>query len=420
MGIRRSSWVWALILSIAAHGAVVAAFTPDANEVAEAGGGAGSEVEGSIDATLGTDVEVADLFSEELRTASDTEVVPVAEPVTLVALAPSPIDAEPNARLAEAASATGPTESLQAMATAELTPVEPPASTVTPVLVADISATPIESDLAAVAATELTEVAPTEALAAIPPTPQEAATTEPATSPRPETIAATALPAVKAEPVEQEALKPVQTAMLTAVKPPKAEELISQPRAAEELLPLPEAKPVEAKPAKAEPVETKPAEKVTDKAEPTRKPREKAEKAEKTRKAEAPKRGNAEADSRQGAAETTRNASARDSGIGRSREAGAGAAANSNYKGKVQAAIRRMTRMPSKAARLGISGRAQVSFTVTPSGAARNIVLASSTGNALLDDAALSAVRKASPFPPMPNGMPQLDLNVPIVFNIGR
>jgi protein TonB len=36
----------------------------------------------------------------------------------------------------------------------------------------------------------------------------------------------------------------------------------------------------------------------------------------------------------------------------------------------------------------------------------------------MLDDAALSAVRKASPFPRMPDGMSQLDLSVPIVFNV--
>ena len=168
------------------------------------------------------------------------------------------------------------------------------------------------------------------------------------------------------------------------------------------------------------PVE-KPVEKTETKKATKEKARvEKAEKARKTQKAEAPKRGNSEAESRQGAANADQSSTARDNGTGRSREAGAGAAANSNYKGKVQSAIRRHTRTPSKAARMGITGRAMVSFTVQPSGAAKNIVLASSSGNALLDNAALAAVRQASPFPRMPEGMSQISLTAPIVFESRR
>ena len=74
--------------------------------------------------------------------------------------------------------------------------------------------------------------------------------------------------------------------------------------------------------------------------------------------------------------------------------------------------------MPSKAKRLGISGSAKVTFVIMPSGAAQNIVVASSAGNPMLDEAAISAVRRASPFPRMPDGMAQLTISVPIRFDI--
>jgi len=388
MKVRRASWAWALILSIAAHGAVVAAFTPDPDSVAEAGSGAGSSVEGSIDATLGSDVEIQEFLSEELQTAQDTEVAPTAEPTTLAALSPSPINAEPTPQLAPSAVA----EAVEATAVAEITPSETPSSSIAPVRTADISATPVESDLPAAPSPATTEIAPTETLAAIAPTTPDLAPVEP-------TVA------------------PVQTAVLTAIEP------------AEELPPLPEAKPVEALPVE-KPVETRPVEakrvepkpvekKIAEKAEPTRKPpREKAEKADRKRRAEAPSRGNAETDSHRGASVASNNTTARDSGKGRSREAGSGAAANSNYKGKVRAKIARSTQMPSKAKRLGISGRAQVQFVITPSGDARNIVVASSAGNPMLDEAAISAVRRASPFPRMPEGMTQLEISVPIAFRL--
>jgi protein TonB len=411
--VRRASWVGALVLSIAAHGAVVAAFTPDPNQAIEAGSGAGSSIEGSIDATLGSDVAIENLASEELKTALDTEIAPAVEPTELAALAPSLTETEPT-QPTETAVAPAETQAVEAPAVSELAETEP--SAIAPALAADISATPIESDLPAAPSTELSEIVPTETLTAVAPT----------VSATPETLPA-ATSAAEATPVERPVEKPMQTAVLTAIKPvetPAPQEVVP-----EELVPLPEAKPVEVTPVEKQ-EETKPVEalreaprpvekKLAEKAEPTRKPaREKAEKAEKKQKAQAPRRGDAEADSDRGASVASRDSKARDNGIGRSRESGFGAAANSNYQGKVRAKIVRATQMPSKARRLGISGRAHVRFTITTSGAARNIVLASSTGNPMLDDAALSAVRKASPFPRMPDGMSQLDLSVPIVFNV--
>jgi protein TonB len=391
MGLRRSTWILALVISFAVHGAVVAAFTPDADDIAEAGSGAGSQFEGSIDAVLGTDVLVEDLVSEELKPALDTEIAPAIEPVTLAALAPvetMPTPVEPPADITPAVSAA-----VEAVPVAEIEPIEP-TSTVAPTLAAEISAAPIESDLAAAPIETPTEITPTETLSASVPTEVKPVETPP-------------------EPVE---LRVAEATPLEA-KPVEVEPVEAKP--VEEIKPI-EAKPVEAKPVEPEPEVTKPVEKA-EPVEPKKPTKEKArvqkaEKAEKARKAEAPKRGNAEADSRRGAATADNKSSAADSGRGRSREAGAGAAANSNYKGKVQSAIRRHTRTPSKAARMGITGRALVSFTVQPSGSAQNIVLASSSGNALLDDAALAAVRKASPFPRMPEGMSQISLTAPIVF----
>jgi protein TonB len=299
--VRRASWIGALVLSIAAHGAVVAAFTPDPNEAIEAGSGAGSSIEGSIDATLGSDVAIENLASEELKTALDTEIAPAVEPTELAALVPSPTETEPT-QPTQTAVAPAETQAIEAAAVSELTETQP--SAIVPALAADISATPIESDLPAAPSTELSEIVPTETLTAVAPT----------TSATPETLPA-ATSAAEAKPVERPIEKPMQTAVLTAIKP--VETAAPQEIVPEELVPLPEAKPVEVTPVEKQ-EETKPVEakreaprpvekKLAEKAEPTRKPaREKAEKADKKQKAQAPRRGDAEADSDRGASVASR------------------------------------------------------------------------------------------------------------------
>ncbi len=61
-------------------------------------------------------------------------------------------------------------------------------------------------------------------------------------------------------------------------------------------------------------------------------------------------------------------------------------------------------------------GTVVVSFSVTATGAAAGIRIASSSGHGVLDQAALAAVRRAAPFPAPPPGAPRA-FNVPMRFN---
>jgi protein TonB len=59
-----------------------------------------------------------------------------------------------------------------------------------------------------------------------------------------------------------------------------------------------------------------------------------------------------------------------------------------------------------------------VAFTVSASGGVTAVRLAGSSGSAVLDKAALDAVRRAAPFPPIPEdaGRSSWSFTVPLVF----
>lgn len=79
-----------------------------------------------------------------------------------------------------------------------------------------------------------------------------------------------------------------------------------------------------------------------------------------------------------------------------------------NYKGKVRRKIARRFNPKTKPAKRD----AVVSFTIASNGSAKSIHLARSSGNAKLDRAALSAVKRASPFPSLPSGKSTLAFHV--------
>ena len=81
---------------------------------------------------------------------------------------------------------------------------------------------------------------------------------------------------------------------------------------------------------------------------------------------------------------------------------GVGNAAVSNYPGKVAAKLRRVSRNLSRAAQASAHNNAQVSFVVGAGGDVRSVQLARSSGSPGLDEAALSIVQRAAPFPPIP------------------
>jgi TonB family protein len=105
-------------------------------------------------------------------------------------------------------------------------------------------------------------------------------------------------------------------------------------------------------------------------------------------------------------------ASVASSGIGRGRSD-----ADSNYRGVVQAQLRRNMHFPPDAKRNGQEGRAVVRFVIEPSGSVSNVILAQSTGIANLDSEAQAVVRRSSPFPPPPSGRRE-PFRVPLTFDI--
>lgn len=90
----------------------------------------------------------------------------------------------------------------------------------------------------------------------------------------------------------------------------------------------------------------------------------------------------------------------------------------SNYDGKVRSKLNRAFRYPPQAKRERLQGVAQVRFTLSANGSASNVRIAKSAGSPILDQAALEAVRRASPFPRIPEaaGLSSRTFTVPMQF----
>ena len=84
-------------------------------------------------------------------------------------------------------------------------------------------------------------------------------------------------------------------------------------------------------------------------------------------------------------------------------EKGSGDAAVSNYPGQVARRLNGALRYPSGAKTAHLVGETTVSFSVDGSGRASAISVVASSGDDVLDQAAIAAVRRASPFPPIPS-----------------
>jgi protein TonB len=147
------------------------------------------------------------------------------------------------------------------------------------------------------------------------------------------------------------------------------------------------------------------------------KPEPKRNQAENVR----PRSGNTgrnQADARRGTAEGSAagKAASRGENGGQSR---AGNAAVSNYPGKVASRLRRSLRYPPQARRDRLRGEVHVSFTVNQSGGVASVRLARSSGSPVLDKAALDTVRRAAPFPPIPEGAGRSSwpFTVPLAFS---
>jgi protein TonB len=256
---------------------------------------------------------------------------------------------------------------------------------------------------------------------------------------------AVAEPAEPAEP-EAEATDPVETASVQAAptEPVEVEETVSAevlmaaltetavpveglapgsvsaiatqvtPTAPEVLEPIEDPAPVAPRPLPRPKFETKVAE---AKPEPKRPEPKKAEPEKPTKKkpvAEQPKKTKPVQAGNGGKSNADVAASAPSGGKGASDAAGN--AAVSKYPGQVQRALRRALRFPKGAG--SARGEVQVTFVVSSSGAASQIAISQSSGHAVLDKEAIATVKRAAPFPPIPEaaGRNSWTFTMPLAF----
>lgn len=210
--------------------------------------------------------------------------------------------------------------------------------------------------------------------------------------PLPEILTADAL---KPEPDEVVVPKPAET-KAEAVQ----EEAVQSPAPEPQQQPKKVAQEKKKTVKKATAERTKAKEKPVRKAESRKKPaaRQADEVAEAaTKKPRSGNGGRNAADSRRGVADgNARGSSAASNGAGRNSDGGK--AALSKYKAKVQARLQRVARGFSGSGR----GTAIVSFVIGSNGGVSGIRLTKSSGSPAIDKAALAAVQRASPFPPLP------------------
>ena len=90
------------------------------------------------------------------------------------------------------------------------------------------------------------------------------------------------------------------------------------------------------------------------------------------------------------------------------------------YQDMVKQRIEEVRRYPSRARRQGIEGTVYISFVVLSNGASRDIKIIRSSGSKILDKEAVATIKRANPFPPMPQELNEAlnPMGVFIVFNM--
>jgi periplasmic protein TonB len=212
----------------------------------------------------------------------------------------------------------------------------------------------------------------------------------------PETVEPVKAQAVQPEPV----VEPVPTPM-----PELTQQMTPTPTMIAALTPMPAAPtaPVTAQAPKVETITAEPPE--TEAPLQSQRPKEKTPEVVKKKPKKKPvkkveKRGNAKRDNTKGA-DAGQNKDAKATTTGQTQKAAsqAGNAAVSNYPGQV---MRRISRVGKP--RVKSKGEAVIAFTISASGGLGGVSVARSSGSAALDQAALTLIRKAAPFPKPPVG----------------
>lgn len=362
---QRHKWPGATIVaSVAFHAAVALCFMTVKDDGVKIAGADNAGI-----AMLGNAAE-----NQQAAGDADADGLPVTN-VTLVTM----LDAKPDEAV----------EAQQLIEAEPETPAEAVSATPVPVEQAPEQSEPLVHTLA-VAESGLVEAAPEEALAP---------------SPAPQILAVEPVAAdVKEDAVQQ----------ASAVAPPEPVKPIEPVAKLAEVVPAPEPRPAP----QARPVEK--AEKSQPQMADKAKPIERQKPVEKAAPAKAPRssgsRGNAAQDTRRGEAAGQQKGT---NGIkSQGGTTGVGNAAVSNYPGKIVAKLKRMLRYPAQARRQGIRGETRVSFVVVADGSVSAVRVVGSSGSDILDNAALEAVRRAAPFPPIPDsaGRSSWNFTVPLAF----
>jgi periplasmic protein TonB len=215
-------------------------------------------------------------------------------------------------------------------------------------------------------------------------------------------------------PVETEAL-PVETE--TVEEQPPEESVEAQPQEVIEAVPV-EAVPVEQETAQTESVILPPPETVVAKPleeTPAPKPEKKPPPKPVERKPP-PRRTVAEqkplpSDARQGQASASRENMS-------GQAASTDPSARNRYLASLAATLRNRLRYPDVARSQGVSGVAQIRFTVDRSGRIVSSSLVRSAGHPSLDQAALATASPGASVPPVPDFIPQLTFTIPLRFNL--
>ncbi len=143
-------------------------------------------------------------------------------------------------------------------------------------------------------------------------------------------------------------------------------------------------------------VEARNVEQARQQPEPQPEPQREARRPEPTQPAP---RGNAQQNARQGSATGQADATSSSQGAGTRQARAQGNAAASNYPGLVMRKISRVSKP-----RVGARGSATVRFSIGGGGGLSAVGIARSSGDARVDEAALTVIRRAAPFSPPPPG----------------
>lgn len=229
---------------------------------------------------------------------------------------------------------------------------------------------------------------------------------------------ASLLPAVLTEKTISPPLLEMESVTVEPEKPATPDEVKPQSVETETISPTiekiePQEPELTVKPEKEKVPEKKKVSKKPAKKKVSRKPVKKKKKAKKKPSAGSDGKGkrNTRAGDSKGSKTAKRNSVGKSKGRKSSKN---GNASVSNYKGKVRRRVKRSFRRPRGG---GISRKdAVVRFVLSTSGAVRSVRLVRSSGSKKLDQAALTAVRRASPFPKPPGSVRGASLNFTLPF----